>query len=213
MQRTNAPVETVPYLISVIPPNRLDFLVKKCEEILCRTPGNVLEVGVYKGGSLVRLAEMVKRICPNFKVYGIDTFTGHPYTDNHPVHPKGKYSDVSLAELRRQIDTKGLSPWIVLYPGLVEQILPDLPILDVSFAHIDCDLYVPVRYCAIEVPKLLQSGSMIYFDDYGHQHCPGATKAVEEVFLKGSIYRSLYERRLYMLVLLYRALPVVQWTS
>jgi cysteine synthase len=91
VKNVNDPIEGVSYGESVVPDNRLDYLSWKCKETLKRTPGNVLEVGVYKGGTLIALAEALKEICPEYKVYGIDTFTGHPYSDGHPVHPEGKY--------------------------------------------------------------------------------------------------------------------------
>jgi O-methyltransferase len=180
--RTNDPVETAPYGSSVIPTNRLDFLVNKCRETLERSPGNVLEVGVYRGGSLLTLAEVLKEVCPQFRAYGIDTFAGHPYTDGHPVHPTGKYGDVDVAELERLISSNGLSHWVTLFHGKVEEVFHALHLRDISFAHVDCDLYVPVRYCAENLPAAMKPGGVLYFDDYGHEHCPGATKAVEAVF-------------------------------
>lgn len=180
--RANAPVETVRYLSSVIPPNRLDFLANKCRETLLQVPGNVLEVGTYRGGSLSRLAEVLMEICPEYRVIGIDTFTGHPYSDGHPVHPKGKYSDVDLQQLRCAIDEYKWGAQVELHKGRVEEILSSLDIKEIAFAHIDCDLYLPVRYCALEIPPLMKKGGLIYFDDYGHEHCPGATRAVREVF-------------------------------
>lgn len=180
--RSNAPLETVPYLHSVIPPNRLDFLAETCRQQLRRVPGNVLEVGVYRGGSLLRLAQVLKQVCPEYRVIGIDTFSGHPYTDGHPVHPEGKYRDVDMAELRRALDREDCGALIDLYQGPVEEIWPSLSIDHIAFAHIDCDLYVPVKYCAMEVPRRMFPNGNIYFDDFGHEHCPGATWAVLESF-------------------------------
>ena len=180
--RKNAPVESVPYLSSVIPKNRVDFLARKCRETLLRVPGNVLEVGVYRGGSLGRLAEVVMDVCPKYRVIGIDTFTGHPYSDDHPVHPVGKYADVDLEHLRRKISSQAWGCLVDLHQGRVEDLMRSLDVNNVSFAHIDCDLYVPIKYCALQVPRLMRRGGTIYFDDYGHEHCPGATRAVHEAF-------------------------------
>jgi O-methyltransferase len=180
----NEPVDTAPYGQSVIPKNRLEFLVSKCAETLRRVPGNVIEVGVYKGGSLVRLAGVLRDTCPEYKIYGIDTFTGHPYTDGHPIHPTGKYADVLPAEVERLVAREGLDAWVSLVRGRVEEVLGGLGIGNVSFAHVDCDLYLPVKFCARAIPPMMNAGGVIYFDDYGHDHCPGATRAVEEVFDK-----------------------------
>jgi O-methyltransferase len=181
-RRSNEPVDSAAYLQSVIPHARLDYLASLCEETLRAVPGNVLEVGVYRGGSLARLADVVRRISPKNRVYGIDTFSGHPYTDGHPVHPVGKYADIDLDTLVGSLTRYELAPWITLIQGRVEDVLPTTSIGSISFAHVDCDLYWPVLYCARELPARMQPGGIIYFDDYGHEHCPGATAAVRDVF-------------------------------
>jgi predicted O-methyltransferase YrrM len=185
--RANAPVDTVAYLCSVIPSNRLDHLEALCRRTLLECPGHVLEVGVYRGGSLLTLARAVKEQCPQYRVIGIDTFRGHPYTDGHPVHPVGKFSDVDIAILREALARAGFSDVVELHQGRVESVLDSLGLCDVAFAHIDCDLYDPVRYCAERLPLVMKPGGVIYFDDYGHEHCPGATRAVLERFPKGEL--------------------------
>lgn len=180
--KANKPDSSVPFGDSLISKNRLKYLAWKCRETLKRTPGNVLEVGIYKGGSLLALAKVVKEICPQYKVYGIDTFSGHPYTDNHPMHPSGRYADVSKEDIEEYIRSKRLEKWVTIYQGKVEKVLEGLNLKDISFAHIDCDLYIPVKYCAENVPKIMKKHGVIYFDDYRHEHCPGATKAVDESF-------------------------------
>ncbi len=182
MKRVNEPVDIVPYGKTVIPENRLQFLSQKCREVLESVPGNVLEIGVYRGGTLIELAKQVQQVTPTFKVYGIDTFTGHPYDDNHPVHPTGKYDDVDIDELAQLFKQENLEGVIELYKGKVEEIFKSLNLKNISFVHVDCDLYIPVKFCAEFITPLINKGGMIYFDDYGHEHCPGATKAVEEVF-------------------------------
>ncbi|WP_414682882.1 TylF/MycF/NovP-related O-methyltransferase [Longimicrobium sp.] len=187
MRRTNDPVDSVGYLASVIPRNRLNYLVSLCEETLRQVPGNVLEVGVYRGGSLVCLADVVSRVSPEHCVFGVDTFTGHPYTDGHPIHPIGKYADIEVDTLIRSLTARGLDRWIKLIRGRVEHVLDPDSIRPLSFVHVDCDLYSPVLYCARELPSRIQRGGIIYFDDYGHEHCPGATAAVREMFATAQV--------------------------
>jgi hypothetical protein len=180
----NAPVDSVPYGTSVIPSNRLEYLTRVARKTLAQVPGNVLEVGVYKAGSLLPLARAVSEICPEFSAHGIDTFTGHPYSDGHPIHPAGKYGDVDFNELRRFLGTTQLADYIKLHQGRVEDILLALDLPSFSFVHIDCDLYLPIKYCARQLPKFLNKGAVMYFDDFGHEHCPGATKAIKEIYTK-----------------------------
>jgi|GEM_PF-3279007 len=186
--RTNEPVDGVPYLSSVIPQNRLDFLAETCRQALKRCPGHVLEVGVYRGGTLSVLAQIVSEVCPQYRAIGIDTFSGHPYSDGHPVHPAGKYADVDITELRAMFDAQTYGPWIDLHSGRVEKILDRISLNDIAFAHIDCDLYRPIKYCASHVPNIMRPDGTLYFDDYAHEHCPGATRAVDETFPKDCLH-------------------------
>jgi len=183
----NAPVESVEYGQTIIPKTRLDFLYEKCKETLINTPGNVLEVGVYKGGTLSVLAKAVQEVCPDRIVFGIDTFEGHPYSDGHPVHYVGKYNDVEIDVLTRYFLDLGLNNNIKLEQGKIEEIWPNLNIKDLSFVHIDCDLYKPIRYCCEHILRSVKPRGVIYFDDYFHEHCPGATRAIEECFAKEDI--------------------------
>ncbi len=188
MKRVNNPIETVDFGKTVIPENRLKFLGDKCAEVLSKVSGNVIEVGVYKGGTLIELAKQVRDVCPQYKVYGVDTFEGHPYDDGHPVHPKGKYADVNITDLQEIIKKEGLSEWVELIQGKIEDVFDSLPAKEFAFAHIDCDLYIPIKFCATHIPPHIKKGGVIYFDDYGHEHCLGATKAVDEVFAKADIH-------------------------
>lgn len=51
-----------------------DFIKKKINEI----DGDILEVGVYKGKSLLATALLLKELNSNKKVYGFDSFSGFP---------------------------------------------------------------------------------------------------------------------------------------
>ena len=74
--RSNQPVESTDYLISVIPQNRLAHLALECRDSLRRLPGHVLEVGVYRGGTLLQLAKAVRECCPDKKVIGLTSGAG-----------------------------------------------------------------------------------------------------------------------------------------
>jgi len=71
----------------------------------------------------------------------------------------------------------------------VENVLPHPSISNISFAHVDCDLFTPVYHTAIHIPLIMNKGGVIYFEDYGASNCPGATLAVEKVFSEDRINR------------------------
>lgn len=178
----NACVNVAEYGVSVNQANRVELLRKRCEATIRAFPGDVLEVGVYRGGTLVVLAEAVRRLSPGRTVIAVDTFRGHPYSDGHPVHPKGKYGDVCVAELRAMLAARGLSDYVSIEVGLAEEILPLLDLRGVTFAHIDCDLYKAIKFCASYLPTRISPDGTLFFDDFLHDHCPGATRALIEEF-------------------------------
>ncbi len=52
----------------------------------------------------------------------------------------------------------------------------------VTFAHIDVDLYESIRLALMALYPCLTEHGVLYVDDYGVPECPGATKAVDELF-------------------------------
>lgn len=52
----------------------------------------------------------------------------------------------------------------------------------VAFAHIDCDQYRSIYDSAKYLSDKMVAGGIMYFDDYGYEHLPLATKAVDDLF-------------------------------
>lgn len=176
------PEQSLEYGRSVNDPGRVALLEARCPRQLLTQEGDVLEVGVYKGGTLLMLARAVEAVCPKFKVIGVDTFNGHPYSDGHPAHPAGRYSDVSIDDLKCIIFEAGLAHRVELLVGKAEDIIGNVDISRTTFAHVDCDLYRPIAFCARQLPLRMHPSGAIIFDDYFHAHCPGATRALDELF-------------------------------
>ena len=183
--------EKVEYGHSVNEPARVRYLKERCIEVIRAFPGNVVEVGVYRGGTIIPLGQAVKEVSEaigrKLRVVGIDTFTGHPYSDStaSPFHKAGMYSNVDVDSLRNHIEDVGLADYVELVEGWAETVLDGIDFDEVSFVHVDCDLYKSVRICAQVCESRLPNHGTVFFDDYGHDHCPGATAAVREVFGDG----------------------------
>lgn len=139
--------------------------------------GEVLELGVYKGGS----ALVLQRAAPTRQLHLFDTFSGHPdvdrFHDDRSAHPVGRFSDTNVNEVAALFRGapvaihRGVFPWSAKYwhpaPRLV-------------VVHIDADLYESVRAaCELLWPWMVPGGVMV-FDDYGFPDCPGAKRAVDE---------------------------------
>lgn len=132
-----------------------------------------IEVGVYKGGNLARLAAKF----PHQQFFGYDTFSGlpthHPDKDNY--HQKGdltanekevrqalaKYSNIHLQ--------KGEFPSEQL-------VVPDR----IIGAVVDVDLYAGTLASLLDLWKRLVPGGRLFCDDAFHENCIGATIAFVE---------------------------------
>lgn len=163
---------------SLIASSDLDTL---CGLAAAAPPGAFVEVGVYKGGSAVRLYEIAER--QGRALYLFDTFAGHPRTspeDDTRHHYAGRYADaIDPAELRR------LLPNAVIVVGEFPGTLPAIE--EVAFVHADTDLYHSTDEICRLFPPLMVPGGMLYFDDYGVEDTPGVTLAVDQWFGAGPL--------------------------
>jgi O-methyltransferase len=139
-------------------------------------PGDVIELGSYKGGSLYLLAAA----CPGRRVFGLDTFEGMPPKQRPPVdyHKAGDFKDTSFERVRKLV-----APLPNAVP--VKMTFPDglgaRPISGpFSLAHFDGDLLESCRAFLDYVLPRLSPGGVIVFDDYKAQTCAGVQMAIEE---------------------------------
>ena len=165
---------------AVVPPTNLYFLHQACTQGIAAGPGEVWELGVFQGESAAFLASLAGRHNRILRLF--DTFEGMPETD--PVldrfHKEGDFADTSLERVRNRVEP--INPQAQFRPGLVPDTFEGLGASSISFAHVDLDIYHPIRAaCEFIFPRLVVGGAMI-FDDYGWASCPGARRAVDEYF-------------------------------
>lgn len=142
-------------------------------------PGDLAEVGVYKGGT-AKLLSLTVSPRARKTLHLFDTFSGMPPTEagvDH--HHEGDLGDTSLEAVQRQLrDCDNVQFYKGFFP------LTAGPIENCRFCmvHIDADIYKSVKdSCEFFYPRLEEGGVMI-FDDYGFASCPGTRKAVDEFF-------------------------------
>ncbi len=166
-------------------------------------PGSIVELGVFKGESLLFFAKLVElmnmhdRACT---VIGFDNFSGFPELD--PKDGKedlridkkvGGWSSENYYEDLQQLlkifnhdRMAGHKQRIELIEGEITQTVPayiqENPGLKIKLLHLDCDLYKPtltgLKYLYDKVVK----GGVILLDEYGLSEFPGETAAVDEFF-------------------------------
>jgi len=150
--------------------------------------GSVIECGVFRGGSLVEIATRLRELGCNKKIYGVDTFEGHPFQskedvpdDGRVVHRTGLFADNHLERVQKCLKDAGLTN-VTLLKGLVGEVLPQrFGDEKFCFAHLDLDLYLSTRDALAFIAPRLVSGGVIVFDDYGGYDSPGVTRAVNEL--------------------------------
>jgi predicted O-methyltransferase YrrM len=154
---------------SIISPDLVNELV---ETARAAPPGDLVEVGVYQGGSAAALGGVARE--QGRRLFLFDTFSGIPHADPERDHHKvGDFADTSLDSVRAAI------PDAICMPGVFPDTLtPDVG--PIALAHVDCDQYASVRACCIALGPLMVPGGVMVFDDY--DALQGARVAVDEVF-------------------------------
>lgn len=164
--------------VSVITPDRLKNLVRAVERTR-GVPGDMAELGVYRGGS----AKVIATVRPEVTLHLFDTFEGLPWDEAKEYDSQGllKCGDFHCA--LEDVEEYLSGHDVRFYPGLfpVSAHYGDLADVSLSFCHVDCDLYAPAQWAIRDFWPMLNPGGIIYFDDYGCEFT-GVTRAVDGAF-------------------------------
>jgi O-methyltransferase len=152
-----------------------------------------VECGVYTGSSLLACAELARASGLDFRMIGLDTFTGLPplsKTDREFAPQGAKYleetffTDTSIEAVQEKVRSAGLEKRIELKKGLFSDTLPLLGEQRYHFVNVDCDLYEPHLECLEYFYPRMVCGGVLFFDDYHSVNYPMARKAIDR-FMKG----------------------------
>ena len=142
--------------------------------------GDLLECGVYKGGTAAMMAAILRDRCPSKRLYLFDTFAGMPETDpGRDWHKEGDFSDTTVEAVTSYIGNDDLC---VLRKGFIPDTFAGLESVQIAFAHIDVDIYKSIMDSLEFIWPRLSFGGFIVLDDYGFPTCPGARASVDEFF-------------------------------
>jgi O-methyltransferase len=154
------------------------------EQSLKLPHGDILEVGVWRGGTGLLIAQKMKLagVCiDDCSLYLCDTFKGIVKSQEIDHHKDGEFSDTSVKHVMSLIHAFDMDEYV----SILEGVFPDETggyIQDsvFRFCHIDVDIY----QSAVDItdwvwPKLVHGGIIVY-DDYGFEKCKGITKHIEE---------------------------------
>jgi len=144
-----------------------------------RVPGDFIELGVYKGNSAKLLATLGRR--HKRHIYLFDTFAGFDPRDLRGVDrgQSALFADTSLSAVREFVGTDGVTYIPGFFPESISKIaLPET----IAIAHIDCDLYEPMKAGLEWFYPRLSPGGILLLHDYSSGIFEGAKLAIDEFF-------------------------------
>lgn len=183
-------------------PERVYSLISAVRYIVAHgIDGDVVECGVWRGGSMMAVALMLKELGDTGRnLYLYDTYEGMsaPTAEDGPVAEK-KFTERQLSEdtsewcrspideVRDNLASTGYPPdRIHFIKGKVEDTIPaEMPAGSIALLRLDTDWYESTRHELIHLyPRLVSKGVLI-IDDYGAWE--GARRAVDEYLAEYSV--------------------------
>ncbi len=171
--------------------------------------GDMVECGVWRGGSMMIIAEMLKRLGDTTRdLYLYDTFEGM----TEPTEKDKQFDGRSAGELFDEI-TKKNGPWcyadmdgvsqnlsktgypdskIKLIKGKVEETIPSVIPEEIALLRLDTDWYESTLHELEYLYPRLVLGGVLIVDDYGHWQ--GAKAATDEYFSRLATRRPFLHR-------------------
>jgi O-methyltransferase len=140
--------------------------------------GDLLEVGVWRGGTGVVLARSTAG--SGKKVYLADTFSGVVKAGEKDTrYIGGEHADTSVPLVEAFLQEFGLNDAILLQGIFPEDTAHRIP-GKLAMVHCDVDVYESARDVVEWALPRLSSGGVIVFDDYGFSGCEGVTRLANE---------------------------------
>ena len=151
-----------------------------------RIEGDILEFGVFGGSSLAMLAHAFRSDPKGMarRLVGFDSFQGLPESTEphqrwqagdcarmHSWHPTiGVGEPVTANTTLELFERCGLSRPEIEEGAFAETLAATVPgkYAQAAIVHVDCDLYESTRIVLDGVAPILQSGSVVLFDDWFH---------------------------------------------
>ncbi len=164
-------------------------------------PGDIVECGVFKGASFIRLATFQKLMNIKFfkKLIGFDTFGQFPNADLpedvdniEGFFDRAGDQSISKEQLSIILKEKGIEHFD-LVEGDIRNTIPEYlkhNNLQISLLNLDCDFYEASRVVLKELYPRLSKGGILMLDNY--KDFVGETRAVDEYFGGVKIQRFPY---------------------
>jgi O-methyltransferase len=167
-------------------------------------PGDIVECGVWKGGSMMAIANTLITLKDESKnLYLFDTFDGMSEPTDKDIAINGSSAEYLMTVEKKEED---LSLWCyspiedvksnvhsIGYPsnkihfiqGKVENTIPEQSPSNISLLRLDTDWYESTHHEMVHLFPRLSFGGVLIIDDYGWWE--GARKAVDEYIYENNI--------------------------
>ncbi len=155
--------------------------------------GSIVECGVFKGASLVRLATYRGMLASAEakQIVAFDMFGEFPKTNTEEdERDRRKFTDqagsqgIGKEQMQDVLARKGIGANIELVEGNILETLPryiaDNPHLKISLLNLDTDVYEPAKCILENLYERIVPGGVLLLDDYAVHD--GETRAVDEFF-------------------------------
>jgi len=143
--------------------------------------GDVLEVGVWRGGTAAILATS-QMVGVHDRLWLADTFHGVVQAgDRDTNYVGGEHSDTSRQQVEALLADLNVANYGILegqFPADSSRAIKDMQF---KFCHIDTDTYQSAKDSFDFVWPRMVKGGWVVFDDYGFWGCEGVTEVVNEI--------------------------------
>ena len=141
--------------------------------------GNILEVGVWRGGTGLLIAEAMRHFAVSGTLYLADTFSGVVKAgDNDSRYSGGEHADVTRAEIEALFTTHGHD--VRILTGIFPEDTASAFHGRIKLLHIDVDVYQSARDVVEWCADRIVPGGIVIFDDYGFSGTDGIARLCEE---------------------------------
>lgn len=163
----------------------------KCYELweqlgqLRHVPGDVLEVGVWRGGTGVLMATRARDLGMDAVVHLADTFEGVAKAgEADPWYKGGEHADTSPEIVRALAQRNGVEVDILVgtFPDQTAARIEDRSF---RLVHIDVDVYDSARDTLEWAWPRLAVGGLVVWDDFGAFECEGVATLGRQLFDAG----------------------------
>jgi O-methyltransferase len=186
-------------------PFRIFSLVEAVKYVVKnKIEGSIVECGVWKGGSMMAVAETLKALDETTRhLYLYDTYEGmsepteydKTYTgddaskllnDNTDREKNLVWAYSALDTVKENMQSTDYPAENITYiKGKVEDTIPQTMPSKIALLRLDTDWYESTKHELIHLYPLLQKGGVLILDDYGHW--AGAKRAVDEYISQNAL--------------------------